>query len=84
MNFLNPDYQRAFATMGESGIDWIDTLFKVCVMILVDLADLTGMTYEGINIWIFLIIWPFLTLFLIVWVFYLLFRNRRLKKKISQ
>ena len=55
MNFLNPDYQRAFATMGESGIDWIDTLFKVCVMILVDLADLTGMTYEEINIWIFLL-----------------------------
>ena len=84
MNFLNPDYQRAFATMGESGIDWIDTLFKVCVMILVDLAHLTGMTYEEINIWIFVIIWPFLTMFLIVWVFYLLFRNRRLKKKISQ
>ena len=49
--------------MGESGIGWIDGLFKLCVIFLVDLADLLGLTYEEINIYIFVIIWPCLTLY---------------------
>ena len=60
---LAEQYIKALATMGESGIGWIDGLFKLCVIFLVDLADLLGLTYEEINIYIFVIIWPCLTLY---------------------
>ena len=75
-------YQRALNTMGGSGIDWIDTIFKVCVVLLVDLADLLGVSYEEINIWIFVIIWPALTIFGIIWIAVLKFRVRKLKLKL--
>ena len=32
-------YTQAFNSMGESGVAWVDTIFKICVYILVDLAD---------------------------------------------
>lgn len=28
--------------MGGSGIDWIDRVFRICVVLLVDLADFFG------------------------------------------
>ena len=49
-------YTQAFNSMGESGVGWVDAIFKICVYILVDLADLIGISYEAINIWIFVII----------------------------
>ena len=61
-------YTQAFNTMGESGVAWVDIIFKICVYILVDLADLLGISYEAINIWIFVIIQPLLiTLFFVLW-----------------
>jgi len=61
-------YTQAFNSMGESGVDWVDAIFKICVYILVDLADLLGISYEAINIWIFVIIQPLLiTLFFVLW-----------------
>jgi hypothetical protein len=69
-------YHRAINTMGESGIDWIDTLFRICVYILVDLADLIGISYEAINIWIFVIIQP-----LLIIVFFVLWRKEKNKNK---
>ena len=60
--------------MGESGVDWVDAIFKICVYILVDLAEIIGISYEAINIWIFVIIQPlFIILFFVLW--------RREKKK---
>ena len=54
--------------MGDSGIDWIDAVFRVCVYVLVDLSELVGISYEAINIWIFIIIQPTLILlFFILW-----------------
>ena len=35
-----------------------DAVFDWCVAILVWLANMTGMTYKDINVWIFVIIWP--------------------------
>lgn len=62
-------YHKAINTMGESGVDWIDTLFRICVYILVDLADLIGISYEAINIWIFVIIQPLLIIvFFVLWI----------------
>ncbi len=43
----------------------IDTLFWPCVRFLHWLAAKCGTTYEAINIWIFCVIWPVITLALI-------------------
>ena len=44
----------------------IDKLFWLCVKFLHWLAGKCGTTYEAINIWIFCIIWPVITLALVV------------------
>ena len=74
---INSEYLNAFNTMGESGIYWVDLIFKTCVIILVDLAFILGITYEEINVWLFVIIWPALTVYLIL-------RNIFLKKKLKK
>ena len=43
---IKSEYVNAFNTMGESGIYWIDLIFKICVIALVDLASILGITYE--------------------------------------
>ena len=50
--------------MANSGIYWIDIVFNVCVKILHDIAAVLGITYEEINVWLFCIIWPILTLYM--------------------
>ena len=74
---INSEYMNAFNTMGESGINWIDMIFNICVIGLVDLASILGITYEEVNVWLFVIIWPVLTVYLIV-------RNIFLKKKLRK
>ena len=44
--------------MANSGIYWIDVTFDWCVRFLYRSADLLGITYEEINIWLFVIIGP--------------------------
>ena len=51
-------YILAINTIGNSGNDSIDTIFKLCVFILVDIADFFGISYEAVNIIIFIIIQP--------------------------
>ena len=77
MNQKISEYLVALNSMGESDIYWIDLLFRICVITLVDLANAIGITYEEINVWIFVIIWPILT-------FYLITRNILLKKKLRK
>ena len=77
MNHKISEYVHAFNSMGESGIYWIDLVFKICVITLVDIAKVLGLFYEEINVWIFVIIWPILT-------FYLITRNILLKKKLRK
>jgi len=43
----------------------IDAMFSGCVYFLMDLAKLTGMTYETVNVIIFCIFWPAFTVYLI-------------------
>ena len=69
-------YTQAFNSMGESGIGWVDTIFRVCVYILVDLSEIIGISYEAINIWIFVIIQPLLIL-----IFFILWRKEKNKNK---
>ena len=44
--------------MANSGIAWIDQTFNFCVYLLYDLANILGISYEEINVWIFCVIWP--------------------------
>ena len=62
--------------MGNSGIEWIDLTFNFCVNFLYDIGGLLGITYEEINVWMFVVIWPIASLFLFAEVI-------RLRLKIS-
>ncbi len=44
--------------MAKSGIEWIDYVFDWCVILLIDIARVLGITYEEINVWLFCIILP--------------------------
>ena len=35
---LDGEYLRALKTIGGSGINWIDAIFRYCVVLLVDIA----------------------------------------------
>jgi hypothetical protein len=48
--------------MANSGIAWIDTIFDWAVIALVQCADAFGITYEEINVWLFCVAWPLLTI----------------------
>ncbi len=43
----------------------MDSIFDWCVNVLVYGAGVLGMTYKEINVWVFVILWPVLTLILI-------------------
>lgn len=43
----------------------MDQIFDWCVNILVSWAGILGITYKEINVWIFVIVWPILTLILL-------------------
>ena len=58
--------------MANSGIVWIDIVFDWCVVLLYDLAHAIGITYEEINVYLFVFIGPMLliaSLLLNVWQF---------------
>lgn len=55
-------------------------IFDLCVAILYWISDLTGLTYKEANIWIFVIIHPFITISLI---YYILKLRKKLKKLTS-
>jgi hypothetical protein len=44
----------------------MDQIFDWCVGVLVYWAGIFGITYKEINVWVFVIIWPVLTILLIV------------------
>ena len=67
--------------MGNSGIHWIDVTFDCCVRLLYDVAAMIGITYEEINVWLFVIIGPSALLASISLDIYYLRRNARLKQK---
>ena len=49
--------------MASSGIYWIDITFDYCVRLLYQVAGMMGITYEEINVWLFVIILPAILLF---------------------
>jgi hypothetical protein len=44
----------------------MDQIFDWCVRVLIYWANIFGMTYKEINVWIFVIIWPILTIIMTV------------------
>ena len=59
----------------------MDSVFELCVDILVVMAKALGMTYNEINIWIFVIIEPIVFVLMCFWIYYLYRVIRRLKKR---
>ena len=80
---LDGEYLRAHKTMGESGINWADAIFRYCVVLLVDLAKVLRISYEELNIWVFVIIQPLIIVFMFLWVLRLRRIIKRLKKNKS-
>jgi hypothetical protein len=44
--------------MAASGVHWVDQLFNAGVYVLVYLAHTLGMSYEAVNVWVFIIMLP--------------------------
>ena len=65
--------------MANSGIYWIDITFDYCVRLLFQVAGMMGITYEEINVWLFVIILPTIMLFSFTLNLYFILR---LNKKI--
>ena len=42
----------------------MDQIFDWCVNVLIYWAGIFGITYKEINVWVFVIIWPILTIIL--------------------
>ena len=69
--------------MANSGIYWVDITFDWCVKFLYIVADIFGITYEEINIWLFVIIGPLLFLVSICLNYYFYKKTKKLKKIIE-
>jgi len=54
----------------------MDQIFDWCVNVLVYWAGIFGITYKEINIWIFVIIWPILT---VVFISLIIIQQRKIR-----
>jgi len=61
----------------------MEAVFDWCVAVLVYFAGAFGITYKEINVWVFVIIWPALTLALVALLIVQQVRIRRLQKKLK-
>ena len=48
--------------MANSGIIWIDVVFDWCIRLLYQVSGMMGITYEEINVYLFVIIGPLMLL----------------------
>jgi len=58
----------------------VNPIFDWCVELLEYVAPLVGMTYKELNVWLFVIIYPTITLALLIAVIVLIRRNRRVER----
>ena len=70
--------------MANSDIPWIDITFNWAVRALYQLAEVLGMTYEEINVWLFCVAWPIATLAMIAAIVMLWRSNRRMHEQIAK
>ena len=69
--------------MASSGIPWIDNVFDWSVNALVECAKLLGITYEEINVWLFCVAWPLVTLAMVAVIVKLWRENQTLKGQLG-
>lgn len=62
----------------------VNGLFDLCVRFLMWLADLCGMSYQAVNVWIFCVIWPAATVALVGVVIWQRGRIRGLEQQMEQ
>lgn len=55
----------------------MNQIFDWCVNVLVYWANVLGITYKEINVWVFVIIWPILTLLLVTII---LWQQRKIRQ----
>ena len=67
--------------MANSEITWIDIVFNWAVIALYEVAGWFSITYEEINVWLFCVAWPILTLLLVYTIFFLVRQNRQLRRE---
>ena len=65
----------------RSGNEIIDSVFDFCVRLLIWGADLLGISYNTINVWIFCVLWPLFTLLLCLIVIWQHLQIRSLHRK---
>jgi len=61
----------------------MDVIFDWCVNVLIYGANIFGITYKEINVWVFVIIWPILTIVMGVVIFRQWRRIRQLSKSLN-
>ena len=76
---LDGEYFRALKTVGGSGVNWVDAIFRYCVVLLVNIANTLGISYEALNIWVFIVIQPLIILILLGWVLRLRQKVRKVR-----
>ena len=69
--------------MANSGIYWIDITFDWSVNLLYKVAGLLGISYEEINIWLFVIIGP-ISLSISIFLNYYFYKKTNKLKKIIE
>ena len=69
--------------MANSGIYWIDIIFDWCVNFLYKISDMLDISYEEINIWLFVIIGPILFFISLSLNYYLYKKTNKLTKVIE-
>jgi len=62
----------------------MDAIFDWCVEVLVYFAGMFGITYKEINVWVFVFIWPILTLAMSALMVWQQVRIRRLEKALQE
>ena len=80
-SFYNPFLQKLMLYPLLITTISMDSVFELCVHILVVMAKALGMTYNEINIWIFVIIEPLIFILMCFWIYYLYRVIRKLKKR---
>ena len=71
-----------FLMYADSGIGWIDIIFDWCVLFLIKTANQIGITYEEINVWLFVILLPLVLLISLLMNWILMLKLVKLKKEI--
>ena len=62
--------------MADSGIYWVDVTFDWCVRLLYYIASSLNITYEEINIWLFVILLPLMLILSLALNIFLFFRTK--------